>query len=165
MVIVCLCANNVDHAILRRESRRAIRSELIYRMYLTAYVNTLIASGRLNTTIVSPIMTSLTELQKCMTDLDKIASTPIPSAYSFHLRLTVWAYLLFLPFQIYPLLGWNTIPAVAIAAITYLGFLEIGCQIEMPFVSLYCPWHLAIVRIIDVQVVKVDWELRRVKAD
>jgi hypothetical protein len=48
---------------------------------------------------------------------------------------------LFLPFQILPLLGWNTIPAVAIAAITYLGFLEIGCQIEMPFVSSSLRWH------------------------
>lgn len=106
-------------------------------MYLSAYIANLVHSERMNNNFVSPMMTTIYELQKTLSDLDKIASTPIPSAYSFHLRLTVWAYLLFLPFQIYPLLGWNTIPAVAIAAVTYLGFLEIGCQIEQPFVSLH----------------------------
>jgi hypothetical protein len=64
-----------------------------------------------------------------MTDLDKLSTTPIPTAYTFHLRLTVWAYLFFLPFQLYQYLGWLTIPATTVAAITYLGFLEIGAQV------------------------------------
>ena len=104
-------------------------------MYLSAYVDDLVRREMINASYIGPLMTCIMEFQKALTDLEKIASTPIPSAYSFHLRLTVWAYLLFLPCQIYPLLRWVTIPAVTIAAVTYLGFLEIGAQIEMPFVS------------------------------
>jgi len=73
------------------------------------------------------------ELQKALSDLDKLATTPIPSAYSFHLKMTVLLYLFFLPFQLQQYLNWVCIPATAIASIVYLGFLEIGNQIEMPF--------------------------------
>jgi predicted membrane chloride channel (bestrophin family) len=102
-------------------------------MYLSAYVSDLAKREQINTSFISPILTAINELQKAISDLDKIATTPIPSAYSFHLRLTVWAYLFFLPFQLHDTLGWVTIPATAVASITYLGFLEIGAQIEMPF--------------------------------
>lgn len=106
---------------------------LTTRMYLSAYVTDLNTRGQINSSFISPILTAILELQKAMSDLDKLATTPIPSAYSFHLRLTVWAYLFFLPFQLQQYIGWITIPATAIAAIIYLGFLEIGAQIEMPF--------------------------------
>jgi hypothetical protein len=102
-------------------------------MYLSAYVTEVADRGGINSSLLSPVMTTIMELQKAMSDLDKIATTPIPSAYSFHLRLTVWAYLFFLPFQLYNYIQWVTIPATAIAAIIYLGFLEIGAQIEIPF--------------------------------
>jgi len=78
-------------------------------------------------------MTCIMELQKAISDLDKLATTPIPSAYSFHLKMTVLLYLFFLPFQLQQYLNWVCIPATAIASIVYLGFLEIGNQIEMPF--------------------------------
>lgn len=102
-------------------------------MYICSYINDLAERGDLNSSFLGPLMTAVMELQKAISDLDKIATTPIPSAYSFHLRLTVWAYLFFLPFQLYQYIGWLTIPATAVASVTYLGFLEIGAQIEMPF--------------------------------
>jgi putative membrane protein len=102
-------------------------------MYISAYIADLNKREMVSSSVFSPLFTVLTSLQQNLTDLDKIATTPIPSAYSAHLRITVWAYLLFLPFQIYPTLKWVTIPATAIAATVYMGFLEIGAQIEMPF--------------------------------
>lgn len=102
-------------------------------MYLSAYVTEVAERSGINSSLLSPVMTTIMELQKAISDLDKIATTPIPSAYSFHLRLTVWAYLFFLPFQLYTYIQWGTIPATAVAAIIYLGFLEIGAQIEIPF--------------------------------
>lgn len=60
-------------------------------MYLSAYVSDLAKREQINTSFISPILTAINELQKAISDLDKIATTPIPSAYSFHLRLTVWA--------------------------------------------------------------------------
>nr|XP_018264799.1 uncharacterized protein I303_02979 [Kwoniella dejecticola CBS 10117]OBR86957.1 hypothetical protein I303_02979 [Kwoniella dejecticola CBS 10117] len=102
-------------------------------MYLQAYVTDLINRGMMNSSMISPTMTAIMELQKAISDLEKIATTPIPSAYTFHLRLTVYIYLFCLPFQIYDYIGWVSIPATALAATIYLGFLEIGMQIEMPF--------------------------------
>lgn len=102
-------------------------------MYISVWITDLNNRSILNVSFASPIMTCIMELQKALSDLDKLATTPIPSAYSFHLRLTVLLYLFFLPFQLQQYLGWVTIPATAIASIVYLGFLEIGNQIEMPF--------------------------------
>ena len=79
-----------------------------------------------NSFFTSQFIQGINELQKAISDLDKIATTPLPSAYRSQLRLTVWAYLFFLPVQLYQYLGWVTIPAVAIAAVIYLGFLV--CQ-------------------------------------
>ena len=107
--------------------------QLTRRMYLSSYVNELAERGSINPSFLGPLMACILELQKAISDLDKIATTPIPSAYSFHLRLTVWVYLFFLPFQLYNYLGWITIAATAVASVTYLGFLEIGSQIEQPF--------------------------------
>ncbi|KAK4690087.1 ion channel-forming bestrophin family protein, partial [Tremellales sp. Uapishka_1] len=102
-------------------------------MYLSAYLADLTRRQLLATSFIGPFMTCIQNLSTYISDLDKLSTTPIPSAYVFHLRLTVWGYLFFLPFQLYPLLKWVTIPATVVAAITYLGFLEIGEQIEMPF--------------------------------
>ncbi|OCF56508.1 hypothetical protein L486_05358 [Kwoniella mangroviensis CBS 10435] len=102
-------------------------------MYLQAYITDLITRGLLHSSLISPTLTTLMELQKAISDLEKLATEKIPSAYTFHLRLTVYIYLFFLPFQVYNYIGWVTIPAVALTATIYLGFLEIGMQIEMPF--------------------------------
>ncbi|WVW80229.1 hypothetical protein I302_102207 [Kwoniella bestiolae CBS 10118] len=102
-------------------------------MYLQVYLTDLITRGMLNSSLISPTLTALMELQKAISDLEKLATEKIPSAYTFHLRLTVYIYLFFLPFQVYDYIGWVTIPATALTATIYLGFLEIGMQIEMPF--------------------------------
>ncbi|CCO26775.1 hypothetical protein BN14_00806 [Rhizoctonia solani AG-1 IB] len=47
--------------------------------------------------------------------------------------MAIWLYLFFLPFQIYDNLKWITIPATCFAAFLFLGFLEIGAEIENPF--------------------------------
>ena len=102
-------------------------------MYLSAFLSDLAKRGTLDATIFGPLMKSIAELQNAISDLDKLATTPNPPAYSFHIRLTVWAYLLFLPFQVYTYIGWVTIPASAIASIIFLGLLELGGRIEKPF--------------------------------
>ncbi|WWC88091.1 uncharacterized protein L201_002995 [Kwoniella dendrophila CBS 6074] len=102
-------------------------------MYLQAYMSDLISRGMLNSSLISPMLTCIMELQKIISDSEKIAATKIPAAYTYHLRLTVYIYLFLLPFQLYNYIGWVTIPATALASTIYLGFLEIGMQIEMPF--------------------------------
>ena len=59
--------------------------------------------------------------------------TPIPFGYIVHLRLIIWGYLVFLPFQLLSTFGYVTIPATALISISFLGFLKIGEEIENPF--------------------------------
>ncbi|ODN76520.1 hypothetical protein L202_05187 [Cryptococcus amylolentus CBS 6039] len=102
-------------------------------MYLSMYTADLTRRGLMPAPLTTAFANAILELQRAISDMEKIATTPIPSAYTFHLHLTVYAYLFFIPFQVYTYIGWVVIPATAVASIIYLGFLEIGMQIEMPF--------------------------------
>ncbi|RSH94765.1 hypothetical protein EHS25_004571 [Saitozyma podzolica] len=119
----------------KRKRAGGVRNEIPQEilMYLYAWLADLTRRDQLPAPFLGPMTSALMNLQQALSDLDKIATTPIPSAYSFHLRFSVWIYLFFLPFQLYTSLGWLSIPATALASATYLGFLEIGAQIEMPF--------------------------------
>ncbi|KAJ7326408.1 Bestrophin, RFP-TM, chloride channel-domain-containing protein [Mycena albidolilacea] len=58
---------------------------------------------------------------------------PLPFAYQAHLRMSLWLYLLVLPFQLVGSLHYLTIPGTTFASFLLLGFLEIGQEIENPF--------------------------------
>jgi ion channel-forming bestrophin family protein len=64
---------------------------------------------------------------------ERIQKTPIPLAYSIHLRQLLMAYCLLLPFQMVEILGWFTPILVSLISFTLLGIEEIGLQIEDPF--------------------------------
>jgi putative membrane protein len=65
-----------------------------------------------------------------LSNLERIRNSPLPLAYSIHLRQTVLLYILTLPFQLLVGLGWATIPVVAFSAFTLLGIESIGTEIE-----------------------------------
>jgi len=64
---------------------------------------------------------------------ERILRTPIPLAYSIHLKQLLMIYCLSLPFQMVAQLEWMTAPIVALISFTLLGIEEIGIQIEDPF--------------------------------
>jgi putative membrane protein len=64
---------------------------------------------------------------------ERILRTPIPLAYSIHLKQLLMIYCLSLPFQMVDQLEWITVPIVALISFTLLGIEEIGIQIEDPF--------------------------------
>ncbi|MDX2255212.1 MAG: bestrophin family ion channel [Pseudanabaenaceae cyanobacterium bins.39] len=64
---------------------------------------------------------------------ERILKTPIPLAYSIHLKQLLMIYCLSLPFQMVDQLEWMTAPVVALISFTLLGIEEIGIQIEDPF--------------------------------
>jgi hypothetical protein len=80
-------------------------------------------------------MTCIMELHKALSDIDKLATTPVPADYLFYLHMTMMVWLFFLPFQLQSLLDWMTIPATAIIATIYLEFLEIGNHLDFPFAN------------------------------
>ncbi len=64
---------------------------------------------------------------------ERILKTPIPLAYTIHLKQLVLVYCLTLPFEFVDELMWMTGPIVALVSFTILGIEEIGIEIEDPF--------------------------------
>jgi len=102
-------------------------------LHLSSYYNFLLTNDLLRPAAATSFNNNIHSLQDASVQLRRIATTPIPFAYQAHLRMAIWLYLLFLPFQIYAAMKWLTIPASLFAAFLFLGFLEIGAEIENPF--------------------------------
>ncbi|MGL5804773.1 MAG: bestrophin family protein [Xenococcaceae cyanobacterium] len=64
---------------------------------------------------------------------ERILKTPIPLAYSIHLKQLLLIYCLTLPFQVVKDLEWWTAPIVGIIGFTVFGIEAIGIEIENPF--------------------------------
>lgn len=102
-------------------------------LYMSSYLAWLLKKGLLTPALATGIMNNVTSLQDCAMSLARIRNTPLPFAYQAHLRMSLWLYLFFLPFEIFSSFKWLTIPATAFASFLLLGFLEIGQEIENPF--------------------------------
>jgi predicted membrane chloride channel (bestrophin family) len=102
-------------------------------LYMSSYLSWLLKKGLLTPALATGIMNNITSLQDCAVSLARIRNTPLPFAYQAHLRMSLWLYLFFLPFEVYSAFKYLTIPATAFASFLLLGFLEIGQEIENPF--------------------------------
>jgi ion channel-forming bestrophin family protein len=82
-------------------------------------------------------LTSMLELVNTMVDAvggcERILKTPIPLAYSIHLKQLLLIYSLSLPFQVVKDLHWWTAPIVSVISFTVFGIEELGIEIENPF--------------------------------
>lgn len=89
--------------------------------------------GNLNThqmvSIVSLIDLQVNHLGSC----ERILKTPLPLAYTIHLRQLLLFYCLALPIQWVETLGFLTGGVTALISFTLLGIEEIGLEIENPF--------------------------------
>jgi ion channel-forming bestrophin family protein len=102
-------------------------------LFLSSYHSWLLSKGLLVPAIASSIAGNITTLQDAAVNLQRIRNTPLPFAYQAHLRMSLWLYLIYFPFAVYTSFKWWTIPAVAFTAFLFIGFLEIGQEIENPF--------------------------------
>ncbi|KAK7046572.1 Bestrophin, RFP-TM, chloride channel-domain-containing protein [Favolaschia claudopus] len=102
-------------------------------IYLNTYLAYLLRNGWLQPAPATGLMNNIASLQDTLSNLDRIGNTPLPFAYQAHLRMSLWLYLLVLPFQVVAGLHYLTIPGTAFASFLLLGFLEIGQEIENPF--------------------------------
>lgn len=82
-------------------------------------------------------LTAMFKLLDTMVDVlgicERILKTPIPLAYSIHLKQLLFIYCLALPFQLVSNLHWYTALVVALISFTVFGIEEIGIEIENPF--------------------------------
>ncbi|KJA18765.1 hypothetical protein HYPSUDRAFT_44932 [Hypholoma sublateritium FD-334 SS-4] len=102
-------------------------------LVLSNYSAYLLKHDLIKPAIGSGLTNNILSLTDSLSNLERICNTPLPFAYQAHLRMSVWIYLLLLPFQIYSFYQIITIPATAFASFLMLGFLEIGQEIENPF--------------------------------
>lgn len=99
-------------------------------LLLSSYVNSLAQKKVIDAPVFNALLAPINNLTEALTGLERILMTPIPQSYQIHLQHVIYIYLFLLPSQIHSAFGYLTIPATALAAFVFLGFLEIGVQIE-----------------------------------
>jgi putative membrane protein len=89
--------------------------------------------GRVNTYQLTALFKLLDTMVEVLGICERILKTPIPVAYTIHLKQILLIYCLALPFQLVGDLSAWTIPVVALISFTLFGIEEIGVEIENPF--------------------------------
>ncbi|MGK7933142.1 MAG: bestrophin family protein [Microcystaceae cyanobacterium] len=88
---------------------------------------------KLNTYQLTANIRLLDNLVDMLGVCERILKTPIPIAYSIHLKQLVLIYCLTLPLEFIDELNWQTAPVVGLISFTIFGIEEIGREIENPF--------------------------------
>ncbi|MGK7946778.1 MAG: bestrophin family protein [Microcystaceae cyanobacterium] len=89
--------------------------------------------SKLNTYQLTSNIRLLDTLVDMLGVCERILKTPIPLAYSIHLKQLVLIYCLTLPLELVDELNWQTAPIVGLISFTIFGIEEIGREIENPF--------------------------------
>ncbi|KAG0266824.1 hypothetical protein DFQ27_009397 [Actinomortierella ambigua] len=113
------------------EGQISLPLEIAYA--LTQWVLAENRASRLEGPVVGNLMSSINSMVDVFTNMERIVFTPIPLAYSIHLRQVVYLYCLALPFGFLASVGLGTIPLMALVAFTLFGIEGIGREIENPF--------------------------------
>ena len=88
---------------------------------------------QLITPVYGSVERKMTEVMDQFSSLERIKNTPIPISYSFHIKLSIFVYLLTLPFGLFFGLGFGAIPLVMILFFIIAGIEIISNEIENPF--------------------------------
>ncbi|MBA3596972.1 MAG: bestrophin [Methylibium sp.] len=90
-------------------------------------------AGQIEPQIAAEVDKQFTGLAEVAAGCERIASTPIPFAYTLLLHRTAYLYCFLLPFGLVDLIGFMTPFVVAIVAYTFFGLDAVGDEIEEPF--------------------------------
>ncbi|KAF9183201.1 hypothetical protein BGZ50_004394 [Haplosporangium sp. Z 11] len=90
-------------------------------------------AGQIETSLIGNLLGSVNTMVDIFTNMERIVFTPIPLAYSIHLRQVVYLYCLALPFTFIEILGWGLVPLMCLVSFTLFGVEAIGREIENPF--------------------------------
>ncbi|KAF9557021.1 hypothetical protein EC968_007860 [Mortierella alpina] len=90
-------------------------------------------AGRIESSMIGNLLASINTMTDIFTNMERIVFTPIPLAYSIHLRQVVYLYCLALPFTFIEALGWLLVPLMFLVSFTLFGMEAIGSEIENPF--------------------------------
>jgi putative membrane protein len=101
--------------------------------WISSYLQEQTHQGKLDRYQLGDMINLLHQMTDVVGICERILRTPMPLAYSIHLKQLLMIYCLSLPFQMVDQLEWMTAPIVALISFTLLGIEEIGIQIEDPF--------------------------------
>ncbi|KAJ3128898.1 hypothetical protein HK098_003225 [Nowakowskiella sp. JEL0407] len=115
-------------------------------LYISAYVGNCRETDKCDAMVQTNCLGAINSLTDVVSSLERIRSSPIPKAYSVHMKQILLLYLLALPFQLAKDLIWATIPVVMFTTFALLGIEFISAEIENPFgqdandlpVTLFC---------------------------
>ncbi|MFM7547269.1 MAG: bestrophin family protein [Synechococcales cyanobacterium] len=101
--------------------------------WMNDYLHSQQIQGNLHPYEMVAITQLLNQLVDCLGACERILKTPIPLAYSIHLKQLLLLYCFFFPFQMVSNLGWLTGLFTTLTSFALLGIEEIGVEIENPF--------------------------------
>ena len=93
----------------------------------------LMAAGDIEPIHYSVLEGQLTMLSQVQGGCERIATTPVPFAYSLLLHRTAYIFCLTLPFALASTLGWWTLLPVLLVSYTFFGLDALSDQLEDPF--------------------------------
>ncbi|MGF1566506.1 MAG: bestrophin family protein [Nodosilinea sp.] len=102
-------------------------------LWIADYLQTQQAQGKFNPYQLSACLKIIDSLVDSLGSCERILKTPIPLAYSIHLRQLLMLYCLALPFQLVDSVGWGSVLVVGLISFAVFGIEEIGIEIENPF--------------------------------
>ena len=86
-----------------------------------------------NISHLSNVDRKLSEIINSFSGLERIKDSPIPQSYAIHIKMSIFAYLLSLPFGIFFSMGLFSIPLVMLLYFIIAGIEIISSEIENPF--------------------------------
>ncbi|KAH8118527.1 UPF0187-domain-containing protein [Phellopilus nigrolimitatus] len=102
-------------------------SRMIFKFRKDGYLETI---GPAGTNAMNALIQGMVDQ---LTNMERVANTPIPISYGIHLKQCVTLYVFALPFTLVRDLHWKMIPIVTVVAFTLMGIEGIANEIEMPF--------------------------------
>jgi len=102
-------------------------------LWIANYLQQQQRTGHLNPYQLTTCTTALDDLVHALGSCERILKTPMPLAYSIHLKQLLMLYCLAFPFQVVGVLGWWTPLLAGLVSFAVFGIEEIGIEIENPF--------------------------------
>jgi len=106
---------------------------LVIIKWLNEYFNSMLKDHSIGDKFIAEWNNTLEEIIVSFFGCNRILTTPLPKAYSIHLRQMLLLYCYAIPFQLVEKLHWGTVPAVGVISFALLGIEAIGLEIEDPF--------------------------------
>lgn len=116
-------------------------------------------TGRISDILFQVLEARLTAMAGVQAACERIATTPLPFAYTLLVHRTAYLFCLLLPFGLVATLGWASPLVMAITAYTFFGLDALGDELEAPFGASENGLPLdALVRVIEIGVLEAASE-------